>query len=1359
VADQYYIEQGYYTPDGYFVYIADADLTANSSGTLTATVGLNADGSATISASATFACDATRLRTKEVDAALSSAVTTTAEAVKTTDVQSTQSSEFTQTATAYRIIEAQASFSGAFTPTLTAEAIKNHTAILDVIASMTTMAVANRATSMAVDSQANLDAQAAKTVDIQSTPSSTATISIIGTAVNSAASSLVSTATLTAQAFNVQFGQSSVASTASIFTSRYFGTGRPRNLTNVNGSTTDSFYKFGTRSLAGQFDLSYVSNSAKGTIPAAGTDFVYEIYYYKTGNTARNLTFWTAINPNVNAFFTLAQNSSGQIVFTPRGPGTTLTSSALSNSAWHHLMIVKNSTSLSFYVNGTRAGTFAWSGVAWNGRTAESVTMRLNGDTGFYLDEVSLHFNTTLGYDPDQTTITVPTTARVNDPDTTVFLYHFDDSGFDTKDDITVSNIASAALTSTVTLTAQAQEVSGAQATLSAASTVTVLAGKSAAASADMSVAASLTAQAGFNQSQSSTQSAEFTQTATVVKTTDTASSHSADTTVAAEVTRTRDVEISLSGAFTPTLSVDVFKNHTAILETSTSLAAVATTSVDAAASITADSSLSANGSITKETSVSVSVTASMVTDMTRVRFAQGDFTTNAAVSVQAGQEQQATAALSVEFAISITAYRQRAFDSTELSTAILQLTSANVYRNLGDQTLTATASVSADVTNRIGFNISLNTAATVSAVAVKTTDTGSTQASEFAQSATAVKTVAPAVNFAAIATQLTGIGYNATGTILLESQFTVQALAGKIIPYPENGITGVHTDPVALRRAQIVDLDSYTRETGMVMMIWARKTDTAVLQAPFFSTDNVSGSAIRFEFYNQTTARFVVIDSGTVEYFTWPSAVPTDTDWHQYILHLHSRYIDSNSFQRSRMDLYRDGEFIGSSDIRLGVEWTVFGNINLGYAPASSPEGLAAKYFTGDLAQTWISTLGSRSTPNQYGPGTTSNLLDLALLYNQGAIDLGTDGRNFNTLPTPWFYSPVTRPYTDILYLEDGLTRTVIPADQVLALPDMQARASMTTSFVGVFLYTADLTATSAVTTAAVKTVQAQATINTVASLTCAAAKTVGVISDQASAFIVQADVNLGIANGAGLFDHQSSLSVITGYLRQQTATAQAEATITAEATVIPPLSGDAALTVFASQTTVAGYLISALSTQTASTTATIEATLIDPVRAIGSLFVMTEITVTAERIRPGISLEVSAATLTAEATVIPPIRASADLTSTFTLTANVSGNFNTITLVMSTGTLAVQPVKTARPTSQIASTATLQAIPGTRIGIVAVLQATGFVLTAGDVINIDPALTLRILAETRTLIIDSETRTIMIRPESRTLTIEEIT
>lgn len=57
MADQYYIDSGYFTPDNYFVYIADAGASLNSPSTLTCELGQVIPASALISATASLSAD------------------------------------------------------------------------------------------------------------------------------------------------------------------------------------------------------------------------------------------------------------------------------------------------------------------------------------------------------------------------------------------------------------------------------------------------------------------------------------------------------------------------------------------------------------------------------------------------------------------------------------------------------------------------------------------------------------------------------------------------------------------------------------------------------------------------------------------------------------------------------------------------------------------------------------------------------------------------------------------------------------------------------------------------------------------------------------------------------------------------------------------------------------------------------------------------------------------------------------------------------------------------------------------------------------------------------------------------------
>ena len=1348
MADQYYIEQGYYTPDGYFVYIADAQLTASSSGTLTALGGRQADAASTLTATATVSCDALRLGAPiEANASLSAAASITIDVAKTVDVSSTQSAEFTLSGSAGRILEGQGAFTGAFTPTLTVEAIKNHTAILDAVFTVTTVGVANRATSIAVDTIAALNAQAAKTVDVQSNQTSTATATINGNSQRTASATLTSTATLVCEAFNVQFGQINLTATSSIYASRYFGSKRPRNLSVIDGGFSNSLYKFGSYGLIGRYQLpsivGSVSDLAIGTIPKDTEGFVFETWFYKNSTTTRTIISWNAIEPVENAFFNLVHLTNGTIrleMFIGASGSFTITNSAVSNAAWHHLLVVKDSNAVSFYVNGSRAGTFQWaSGFYWRAWNNPSPSMIIDA-RNHAVDETSLHIGTTLGYSSSSTSITVPTQGRTNDPATTAFLYHFEN---DANDDISVTQTGAASLTANATITAQGREIAVGSASLTGQSTLSAIGSLLNVAQASITSTASLSATIGTVESAEASVTAQASVTAVAVKTTDIASTQSSQASQSTDFTRTRDFTVSLTGAFTPTLTVDVLKNHTAVLDAVTTLTAQISAVQTASASITATSTVSADIAVTRTVNIDVATTTAQSVSADRIRTTATNWLAEFQFSAQAGQEQEAAASITATASLTADVARTRDLASTQFSVSSLQLTEANVFRNLGDQTFTATASVSASVTNRIGFTVALTSTASVTAVAVKTTGITSTQQVQFTQSASAAKTVNPPTAFSSIATQLTSIGYNATGTILLESTASLTAIIGSIKQYVGSSISGVKAEASTKRYAKLASGASLYNESGITMAIWARRDDLNPSTSQFWSTDLLGFSLVRFGFVNQTTARFSVSGSGFVENWNWNNSVPYDNLWHHYIVRIKRTGVGlTNGFDE--IELWVDGEYKGLRTNSQGFNiynWSVFGPINLGRGPKHPSEASGPYYFDGDLAQIWI--------------GDINNFV-LSSLWNNGPIDLGPTGTNDGFLPTPSIYSSIDTPYTNITFWEDNDPVSALGADQPLDLPDMTVKASLSAGILGVFLYGANLTATTAMTCSAVKTTGAVSTQSAVATINIDPVKSTGIISNQSAEFSIDADVNLGPAGGAALFDHASTLTAQAGYLRDQSSTQSAQATMTTTAMVIPPVSGDALLTVFVSQTTTAGYLISAQSSKGAVCTMTAEGTVIDPVRASGTLSVDTALTCEITRVRPGISLEASMGTLSCDVTVIPPIRAEANLTVTVTMTVAVSGVYQGITLVASAGTMTVTPVYTAGASSQITGQFTQQTIPGTRIGIVAVLSAQGFQLTVGDVINIDPYLTLRIRPESRTLTIEAETRTIRIRPESRQLTIE---
>jgi hypothetical protein len=598
--DQYYIEEGYYTPEkGYFVYIAVAQAQPSSSFIISAIASELADANISISAVATFSAQVDRFR--DVDSAITSAAT--------------------QTTLVGKIQEAQADFGALFTPSIEAEAVVNQTATLDSVSTMSVDIAVNRSATIALANIGNLNSQADKFVGYDSLLSSvfsqtadvnytaenqstfTATASQTAT-VNTQAegqSTLSSSFTQTTDVLSLTLAQSSMTARANVFASKYLGTGRPRNLTDIGASYVTSPVKFGTYSFEGSLQLPYADNQAKNTIPDIADDFVLETWFYRDGTTATSLFRWEGLSPSVNpAFILLRYNATGTITL-QLGSDTinVINSTAVTNAAWHHILVSKNSTNISLFVNGTRSGTLTppSAPTQWAGRSSTSQRLTITAGTHF-LDESSLHIGTTLGYDPTGSSITVPTTVRTNNETTTAFLYHYENNGLD---DVALAQTGQATLSSSFTQTTSGRRTASA---LSNQSVVASLAADGSIAiegSAGLSTTASLTASVGLLQEQSSSISSEFAQTTTATKLNGFDVSASSTASVSADNVRVRYFDISVDSLFTPALSVDVFKNQTALLESAFVIDIQVTSFSDSEANLSSEFAITANNEKIKQ--------------------------------------------------------------------------------------------------------------------------------------------------------------------------------------------------------------------------------------------------------------------------------------------------------------------------------------------------------------------------------------------------------------------------------------------------------------------------------------------------------------------------------------------------------------------------------------------------------------------------------------------------------------------------------------------------------------------------------------------------------------------------------------
>ena len=158
VTDNLYIDLEYFTPEDYYVYEARAE--------------------ANFASAATFTCTATSSATVSFEANLSSAASTTTVVT--------------------RIKSFVIDVGSLFTPSITAVATKNSTAVLDVVATLSSTVERNRSVDIALATQANLSAQAAKTFGFASNLNSNFSQTATAVRIKSLSSSLEASNTLSA---------------------------------------------------------------------------------------------------------------------------------------------------------------------------------------------------------------------------------------------------------------------------------------------------------------------------------------------------------------------------------------------------------------------------------------------------------------------------------------------------------------------------------------------------------------------------------------------------------------------------------------------------------------------------------------------------------------------------------------------------------------------------------------------------------------------------------------------------------------------------------------------------------------------------------------------------------------------------------------------------------------------------------------------------------------------------------------------------------------------------------------------------------------------------------------------------------
>jgi hypothetical protein len=846
-----------------------------------------------------------------------------------------------------------------------------------------------------------------------------------------------------------------------------------------------------------------------------------------------------------------------------------------------------------------------------------------------------------------------------------------------------ITHQGAAALTNTASVTAIGTNVKGA-ASASLTSTVTV------------------SANAGKLQTAAATLESTVTQSTSAVKTVQAVVDITANAAVSATAYRIKQFVSDQNALFTPSVTVQAQLAGVALLESQFAQTASAVKTTDVQADFTD----------TVTVVVSATVTAGFA----------GDLNTTATTS--------------------ILGYRTRFADSN--LNASLSLACDFVAFNAVSADLVSEVTVTADVTKLKRVEASLSAEFTQITLAVKTTDAASTlssestltadnvrirfadsqQSAEFTQTTQAVKTSRYQIDITVSTTQTTAVNFIAeniipvgslfepsinadaqfAGFALLESTSTVTAIIGSIKQFEPRVNTGLQLPISGMINTGPFDATIYPNDIqeqgyllGSIVFPQGYAYDAATISIWVKrNTSSSDGTLIKSREYSvPRDIGFVAIDGNTIRLgdygysglitVDWTSALPSDTDWH----HLFFKYTTQAGFYGDGYSLWVDG-------------------VSKGYRELQSQEAGIITF----IAEYGCIVGGGNFAVAQLRVGddtiTVSDIYD----YDRGYKDLGANGRGyFNELTAPGIYATFDQPWSNIVVGEgnDTYIEYYQASSEPIAIPDLQAHCRLTVRFIGVFLYQAQLNSQFAVSIPGQALRNADASINAVCSI--------------------------NLATGGGRFGGNCAISVehsltctvskITGY----------ESAVTSTVNIV----------------CAPGFIKLFDADLTAISTLDCDFAVKPPIRTEANLLAQFTVTATPISFTDSITLMMSSGTLTADVTVIPPIRIEANLVTTATLTVIIGSIEQFAVLTASSGTMSITAVKQTGILETLTTVSTVTATIKHYKGIILTVTAFNTQLTAGDVINLDPYLTLMIKSETRGLLILKETRDITIESETR--------
>lgn len=1230
-----------------------------------------------------------------------------------------------------KLLITEAAVSANFTPTLIVEVTKNSFAILDTISTVSVIPSVNRSIDIALDTIGSLNAMNDRIVGISSALSSTASISTISGFSKSATSSLSTVSSLSADALNLQFAAASLSSTAN-FSIKTFVSGEKPWLfkTAIVTSISTAQKKFGAASARGTGSAGEIQYYASDDINADG--FAIEFWIYPTATlTSKNLFVYAAGSDVVS----INTNASGDIRTTIRGIGTlTATGITLSNNSWQHIAVAVNTGTdkVAIWKDGTRVA-YVDSNNSFSFLAGAKTGYIYTGDR--YIDEVHVRsgsgtYLTTIGRNPDSTTITVPSAEFAAD-ESTMLLAHYN-TNFDSDSNLTKPGAA--ALTTSATLSAEAATLP-----TQGASSLTC----------SSSLALTITRLLSFNSNVTAT----ATLTSTVERIQSAALTVDSNFALTSIVGNIKQFAIDCDALFTPSISAEAQLAGVALLESTASVSISAVKTVDALATLTSTASIESIATTTTGFASTLTTTATLNADNIRIRLIDSSLSSSLALSAAVDKIKLADSTVSSAFTQTVSVDK---ILSTSITTASAFTQTASVERlRSGVAAFSATATFSATVERIQSADSTLSSVATQTTVAVKTIEALSAISAATAINAVAVKTVDAQPQLESIATQLTAVVKNATGTITLESTASLTALTGVIKPF-----IGANS-PLGIRgfTENALDDGGYLKYTGAtsgvantaVFSWWMARPVGMIfdgqpnrnnpLTPPLMnaSTLRVEGGLLSF---NSGGGGFSS-DGGSVAW-NIGSEIQNTNVYHHYLL-----VIDlTKSTNNEKYRLYLDDVFVGihSVQFRSGAElFPASGPYNLPLEVDTQYNLMMNTGFDGTTirADEFCDGFGNpHSSLHQFywDWGNTYPIDDAeyrSKFYQDGWRDLGLTG-TATGLAQPKHYirlndyvdiadtgtEQTSGTWRELTFFEDvidnsydrWLGNTYIPSiednSDALLGNNILGRFYLSAEPQVALVFVANLSAQFAVNITAIKQVAAAAAVSAEFTTSITINAFTGILAD----FSSQATLTAGVVRihpGSAALACTAALTAITGYERQFASLEMSAATLTCEVTAILAVQFAAALTSTSALTT--------------------------------SITVLTGIGSTME----------TAVTLTADVTVKPPIRATADLTVISTLSAVIGSIEQFAVLQMSAAVISVTAIRVRTTAIAVNSSFSQNTNINKIVGFSINLSAFNTVLTLGDVINLDPYYQITVPQETRKEPVTAENRIYLIDAESRILTV----